>query len=83
MKCKYGREKDVTYWDSSDHKFNEFVCDEDAVKDGYCIFHHPTYWKENKEEVREKFMEKVNSALQKGEELICIGYNYQKSIFLV
>jgi len=77
MKCKYRREGEV--WKGySISKFGNFVCNEDAVKDGYCIFHHPMYWKENEEEVRKKFMEKVNSALQKGEELICIGYNLPK-----
>ncbi len=84
MKCKYGRvergEKGVLYFDSSTHKFELFSCNEDAVKDSYCIFHHPTYWQDNKEEIRNKFMEKVDSAIENGEELFCVGYNLPRII---
>ncbi|MCC5997666.1 MAG: pentapeptide repeat-containing protein [Thermofilum sp.] len=70
-KCKY---KQVYYDITSDEpKFYE--CEEDAVKDGYCVFHHPEYWKEHKEEVRKKFMEKVEDAINNKKPLICIGYN--------
>ena len=60
-KCRYEQE--------------DYKCEEDAVKDGLCIFHHPEYWKEHKEEVRKKFMEKVEDAINNKKPLICIGYN--------
>jgi uncharacterized protein YjbI with pentapeptide repeats/succinate dehydrogenase flavin-adding protein (antitoxin of CptAB toxin-antitoxin module) len=50
-----------------------YECTEPAVRDGYCIFHHPEYWKEHKEEVKEKFMEKVEEAVHNNKPLLCIG----------
>jgi hypothetical protein len=70
-KCKYEQE----YYDPTSGKLKIYKCEEDAVKDGYCIFHHPEYWKEHKEEVRKKFMEKVEDAINNKKPLICIGYN--------
>jgi len=64
-----------TYLDFTFGWIESFKCDEDSVKDGYCIFHHPEYWKENKDEVREKFMKKVEDAINNNKELFCIGYN--------
>jgi hypothetical protein len=60
LKCKY----ELEYYDHFSKKPEIFRCGEDAVKDGYCIFHHPEYWKEHKDEVREKFMYKVEDAIK-------------------
>jgi len=70
-KCKYKQ----GYLDFASHKTKTYECEEDAVKDGLCIFHHKTYWKEHKDEVREKFMEKVEDAINNKKPLFCIGYN--------
>jgi len=61
-----------------DHDSGEtktYECEEDAVKDGLCIFHHPEYWREHKDEVRKRFMEKVEDAVNNKKSLFCIGYN--------
>ena len=73
-KCKYEQE----YYDFTSGEVKTYKCEEDAVKDGYCIFHHPEYWKEHKEEVRKKFMEKVEYAINNKKPLICIGYQLPK-----
>jgi uncharacterized protein YjbI with pentapeptide repeats len=73
-KCKY----EQVYHDFTSGKPKIYKCEEDAVKDGYCIFHHPEYWKEHKEEVRKKFMEKVEYAINNKKHLICIGYKLPK-----
>ena len=75
MKCKYGREKEVKYFDSAENDWVQFKCDVDSKEDGYCIFHHPTYWERNKDEVKNEFMKKVENAIKNQEKLICIGYN--------
>lgn len=75
MKCKYGREKEVEYFDFTENEYISFECDEDAKEDGYCIFHHPTYWERNKDEVKNEFMKKIENAIKNQEKLICIGYN--------
>jgi hypothetical protein len=69
-KCKY--EKGYFDYDSGGYK--TYKCEEDAVKDGLCIFHHETYWKENKDEVRKRFMEKVENAIKNKKPLFCISY---------
>jgi hypothetical protein len=55
-KCKYEQE----YYDYVSKKFKMFRCGEDAVKDGYCIFHHPELFKI----ILEKFMYKVEDAIK-------------------
>jgi len=64
QKCKYKDEFD-----------SDFKCDFDAVQDGLCIFHHPTYWKDNKKEVTNEFYKLVEEAIEKKKPLKCIGYN--------
>ncbi|MGC9067701.1 MAG: hypothetical protein ACP5IZ_01785, partial [Thermoprotei archaeon] len=68
-KCKYEQK----YF--SGELTEVFKCNEDAVEDGYCVFHHPNYWEKHKKEVREKFMKKVEDAIKNKEPLFCIGYN--------
>ena len=63
------------YVDFTSGKFETYKCEEDAVEDGLCIFHHPEYWKEHKDEVRKKFMEKVEDAINSKKPLLCIDYN--------
>jgi hypothetical protein len=63
------------YFDYDSYELKIYECEEDAVKDGLCIFHHETYWKESKDDVREKFMEKVEDAIKNKKPLLCIGYN--------
>ena len=58
--------------------FIEFVCEEKAIEDGLCVFHHPTYWEKHQDEIREKFYEKVRKAVEKEDKLVCIGYNLPK-----
>jgi len=58
-KCKY----ELKYFDFTSGKNETYRCGEDAVKDGLCIFHHKTYWKEHEDEVRKNFMEKVEDAV--------------------
>jgi len=70
-KCKYKHE----YMDLDSGETKLYVCEGDAVKDGFCIFHHPEYWREHKDEVRKKFMEKVEDAINNKKSLFCIGYN--------
>jgi uncharacterized protein YjbI with pentapeptide repeats len=70
-KCKYEQE----YFDFASGKTKTYKCEEDAVEGGLCIFHHKTYWKEHKNEVRKKFMEKVEDAIRNKNSLLCIGYN--------
>jgi uncharacterized protein YjbI with pentapeptide repeats len=73
-KCKYKHE----YMDLDSGETKLYVCEEDAVKDGFCIFHHPEYWREHKDEVRKRFMEKVEDAINNKKSLFCIGYNLPK-----
>jgi len=61
-----------------DRGIKTYVCEEDAVKDGLCIFHHPEYWREHEDEVRKKFMEKVEDASNNKKPLFCISYNLPK-----
>ena len=53
------------YFDHETNKFLLFKCNEKIVKDDFCIFHHPDYWKDNPEEIVNKFYEKVESAIKK------------------
>lgn len=69
MKCTFKDE----YLDELKHL--GFNCEEEAVKDGLCIFHHPTYWKGHEKEVKERFYQKIESKLKDEGELLCIGYN--------
>ncbi|AGK60962.1 hypothetical protein Asulf_00958 [Archaeoglobus sulfaticallidus PM70-1] len=69
-KCKYS-----TYYNSKGKRVR-YECPHEAVKDGYCVFHHPEYWKEFPDEVRNKFFEEVREIYKKGVELVCIGYNF-------
>jgi len=73
-KCKYKR----IYRDLDSGGIKTYECEEDAVKDGLCIFHHPEYWREHKDEVRKRFMEKVEDAINNKKSLFCIGYNLPK-----
>lgn len=70
-KCKF---KD-RYWDFESDGFVEFKCSEPAIKDDFCVFHHPRYWKGHKKQVREKFYEKVEAARRNKKKLLCRGYN--------
>jgi len=70
-KCKYEQE----YFDFTSGKNETYKCEEDAVEGGLCIFHHKTYWTEHEDEVRKKFMEKVEDAVNNKKPLLCIGYN--------
>jgi len=72
--CKYEK----GHFDYAFGSWKPFTCEEDAVEDGLCIFHHPEYWKDHKDEVRKKFMEKVEDAIRNKDSLICIGYNLPK-----
>jgi len=69
-KCKYGREKEIKYFNFEFREIRRFVCPRDAVIDGYCIFHHQNYWREHEGEVREAFM----NLLERGETKF-IGFN--------
>ncbi|MHA1583509.1 MAG: pentapeptide repeat-containing protein [Candidatus Baldrarchaeia archaeon] len=71
MKCQYEK----NYYDYEIGDLNLFKCDENAVKNGLCIFHHPMYWKTHEDLVRNKFYKKVEKAIRNREKLICIGYN--------
>jgi len=71
MNCKFRKE----YWDAESDKSIEFECSEPAVKDGFCIFHHPEYWEENEKQVRKQFYKKIKAARQNPKRLLCIGYN--------
>ncbi len=73
--CKYGREKEVIYFDDRINRYVNYKCPHDAVKDGYCIFHHPRYWKENPNEVRDRFIEEINIGINDKKDVICIGYH--------
>jgi hypothetical protein len=70
-KCKF----EDRYWNWESHGHVSFKCSEPAVKDDLCMFHHPTYWKENEERVRERFYEKVEEARKQDKEFICRKYN--------
>ena len=69
--CKYKHE----YWDHEPLRHRSFKCKEKAVKDGFCIFHHPNYCKKHPERVRKEFYKKVESAVKSNNKLLCIGYN--------
>jgi len=69
--CKYK----IRYWDYEARKFLLFECTKKAVKDGFCIFHHPNCWKEYPVKVANEFYKKVESAIQNNEKLLCIGFN--------
>ncbi len=71
QKCTYRAE----YFDHEKGEWVIFECENEAVQDGLCIFHHPTYCKEHENEVREKFYDKVKASIKKGKPLKCIGYN--------
>jgi len=73
VKCKFRH--NMLYWDFELEEFVPFKCSEPAVKDGFCIFHHPEYWKENEEELVERFYERVEGVRKNGKKLLCIGYN--------
>jgi len=72
-KCKF--KHNWLYWDFESERFVEFKCSEPAIKDGFCVFHHPEYWKENEKELRERFYEEVETVRRNGKNLLCIGYN--------
>ena len=44
----------------------------------YCLFHDPEYWRENPDEVREAFYERVERALEGEKPLFCVGYHLPK-----
>jgi len=72
-KCKF--KHDMLYWDFESGGFVTFKCSEPVIKDGFCIFHHSEYWKENEKELRERFYKKIERARKTGTKLLCIGYN--------
>ncbi len=74
MHCKYGHEKPIKFFDEKGDE-REYKCDKEVVEDGYCCFHHPTYWKKDPERVREELYQEVDGSLKQNEELLCIGYN--------
>lgn len=63
------------YWDFESNGHLDFKCSEPVAKDDLCVFHHPTYWKENEEYVRERFFGKVEEAKKHDKKLICRKYN--------
>jgi hypothetical protein len=71
MECKFKEE----YWEFEAEGLVKFKCAEPAVKNGFCIFHHPKYWRENKTQVTEAFYEKVDTTKRDRKKLLCIGYN--------
>lgn len=50
-------------------------CEENAVADGYCIFHHPNYWRPHSDEVQNLFIEKLEDAIKNNRPFFCVGYN--------
>jgi hypothetical protein len=76
--CKF--KHNGLYWDFESKGYIAFKCSEPAIKDGLCIFHHPDYWKENEEQLQERFLEKVEGVIggvrRNGKKLLCIGYNF-------
>jgi len=70
--CKFK----ASYYDYEKDDFALFECQNPAVLDGLCIFHHPEYWKEHEEEVRKKFYREVEEAIKNKRALICVGYNF-------
>jgi hypothetical protein len=72
-KCRF--KHNLLYWDFDLERFVEFKCSESAKKDGFCVFHHPEYWKDNEKQLRERFYEKVERVRRNGKKLLCIGYN--------
>lgn len=73
-KCKFKQD----YYDFTEEKYKVYECDEEAVDDELCIFHHPAYWEKHKEEVEKRFMEKVKDAVENEKSLFCIGYHLPK-----
>ena len=71
QKCTYKAE----YFDFEEGKLVIFECENEAVQDGLCIFHHPTYWKKHKNKVRKEFYRIVNNAIRNRRTLKCIGFN--------
>ncbi|MCJ7634343.1 pentapeptide repeat-containing protein [Candidatus Bathyarchaeota archaeon] len=69
--CNYEHE----YFDFSEKMSLLFKCKEKDVKDGFCIFHHPRYWKEFPKNVIDRLHQKVAFSIKNNEELQCIGYN--------
>jgi len=69
--CKY----ELIYFDYVAGKDILFKCSERDVEDGFCVFHHPEYWKKNPLEILQELDRKVKLAVRNNETLFCLGYN--------
>ncbi|MGQ4834438.1 MAG: pentapeptide repeat-containing protein [Candidatus Asgardarchaeia archaeon] len=71
----------LRYYHPIKHEFVEFRCNEPAVKDGYCMFHHEAYCKSHGDEVAKELEEKITKDLQdpSKEVLELIGYIFPDS----
>ena len=74
--CKFT----TAYDDLETSKWEKFKCKEEAVTQGFCIFHDEKYlqdkdnFEEHKQEVTKRLMDKVTNSIDHNEALFCIGY---------
>jgi len=71
----------VKYYNYELKKEVLYECPNEEVADGFCIFHHPEYWKHHQEELEQEFNRKVNEAIENETDLICIGYHLPRVNF--
>lgn len=69
MVCKFSED----YFDYEKGKEITYTCKEKPVDAGYCIFHHPKYWRKNPEKISKKIKEKIIQITK--EPIYFIGYN--------
>ena len=73
MKCRFT----ATYCNGLERKV--FRCENDAIEDGYCIFHHPDCREDSNKIIdnfkRYKFKKIIKEKLNKNEDLIFVGHN--------
>jgi uncharacterized protein YjbI with pentapeptide repeats len=70
------------YFDYENKKNVRFECEESPLTTGFCIFHDENYFINNKQEVLQRFMERVKKAIDDKKTLLCIGYNIPEDIHL-
>lgn len=76
-KCIFASNEPIEYFNGVTGTYGKYSCDELAVKDGLCLFHHPTLVHENPDLVRSTFLKKLERDLgdDSKEVLLYIGYN--------
>ena len=77
MKCKYGSDNDIVYFNVESRKTVKFRCENESLSNiESCKFHDSNYYTSNPEEFKKDFSVLIKEADDKGKPLMCIGFYF-------